>query len=373
MSPQGDEYRCFSHEELSDSDSLSDDGNCEGSLATAGSRGIVNPNYPGFQHLAHQLHPSDSDDTEEEPDTGSSNNNYNNNNNNNEEEDVEDSDNAVESKIDSVNHLDSVENFQKAFYDKPKFNIPVEADVDCFCGDSLSVIPDVEKDLNVIVPKTEGVVVDESNDSEKIVINSDLSVDSESNNMAAVALVGSNVGTTPVADSQQINSSKMSDAFLSGAKEDLLAKGVADESSIKNKCEEVIRGIDSVGGCDNDEMGDSNRVVEEWEEKEEKLLEKFTKEEQTASEKEKDEDSVVPRKKEKMEINYSVKKSRSNSCTSNIELCTQEQEQPGGAVVRRREFGPRSARDQMLANRRSVPATKRSSTEILGMYSAQFA
>jgi len=51
VSPQQDEYRCFSHEELSDSDS-SDEGNC---------RGIVNPNYPGFQHLARHLHHSDTD------------------------------------------------------------------------------------------------------------------------------------------------------------------------------------------------------------------------------------------------------------------------------------------------------------------------
>ncbi|KAJ9585016.1 hypothetical protein L9F63_020643, partial [Diploptera punctata] len=302
VSPQGDEYRCFSQEDLSDSDSLSDDGNCEGSLATAGSRGIVNPNYPGFQHLAHQLHPSDSDDTEEEADSGINNNYNNNNNNNNGDEDVEDSDDVVESKIDSVNHLDSVENFQKAFYDKPKFNIPVEPEIDCYCGDSLAVIPDVEKDLNVLVSKTENIVIEEPNDSENIVINSDLSVNCESNTMAAIAL---------------INSSKMSDAFLSGAKEDLLGKGVSDDVNIKN----------------------SNRVVEEWEEKEEKSVEKFTKEEQTANEKEKDEDSVVPRKKEKMEINYSVKKSRSNSCSSNIELSAQDQDQQGGAVVRRQILG----------------------------------
>ena len=354
MSPQGDEYRCFSHEELSDSDSLSDDGNCEGSLVTAGSRGIVNPNYPGFQHLAHQLHPSDSEDTEEEGDT-SSNNNYNNNNNNNNEE--EDSDNAVESKIDSVNHLDSVENFQKAFYDKPKFNIPVEPD--CCCADTHGGVPDVEKDLNVIVPKTEKIVIE---DSEKLASNSDSGVDSDSNNMAATALVGNNVVTPSVSESQQINPNKMTDAFLSGAKEDLLAKGVTDEDNIKSKCEDKDA-MKGVGRC-ADKIGDSNRVVEEWKEEEEKSVEKFTKEEQTASEKEKDEDSVVPRKKEKMEINYNMKKSRSNSCSSNIE---HESEQQGAGVVRRREFGPRASRDQMLANRRSVPAAKRSSTEILGM------
>ncbi|PSN35609.1 hypothetical protein C0J52_24480 [Blattella germanica] len=392
VSPQGDEYRCFSHEELSDSDSLSDDGNCRGPLTTTGGRGIVNPNYPGFQHLAHQLHPSDSDETEEEGDSRSNNNYNNNNNNNNNNNGDDDVDDSVESKIDSVNHLDSVENFQKAFYDKPKFNIPVEPELECCCGavsEINAVVPDVEKDLNVNIPESENTVVEESV-TEKIVINSEEhenSVESECkvlvNNMAAISLAGNNIGTPPVADPQQINTAKMSDAFLSGAKEDLLAKGAADDSTIRNKCDEVMRDLDAVNQCDNDcnalkSGGDSNRVIEEWEEKENKSVEKFSKEEQTTSEKEKDEDSVVPRKKEKMEINYSVKKSRSNSCSSNVELqpapspVQQPQQEQGGAVVRRREFGPRGGRDLVLANRRSVPAAardkKRSSTEILGTY-----
>ncbi|PNF23419.1 hypothetical protein B7P43_G10599, partial [Cryptotermes secundus] len=378
VSPQGDEYRYFSHEELTDSDSLSDDGNCRG---TAGARGIVNPNYPGFQHLAGQLHQSDTEDTEEDGVTGSSNKNYNNNNNNNNgDEDNNGSDNVIESKIDSVNHLDSVENFQKAFYDKPKFNIPIDAESDYYSvgGSDFTAVPGDEKDLNVSLPVS---------DSETFVINAEepeSSVESDSEvlmaNMAAIALSSNNIGTSPVVEPQQITRSKMSDAFLSGAKEDLLGKGSPDEGSIRSKCEEVMNTLESVGRCAHHcsslNVEDSNRVAEEWED-EEKAVEKFSKEEQTASEKEKDEDSVVPRKKEKMEINYSVKKNRSNSCTSKMELqqassapVLQQQEEQDGAVVRRRDFGPRSGRDHMLANRRSVPTAardkKRSSTEILG-------
>jgi len=290
-------------------------------------------------------------------------NNNNNNNNNNNGDDIEDSDNVIESKIDSVNHLDSVENFQKAFYDKPKFNIPVDSESDIYyVGGSDSV---AEKHLNVHLPGSDGIVTEES---VKIVINTEEpenSSESDSkvlvSNMAAVALTSNNLGTPQIADPQQITSGKMSDAFLSGAKEDLLGKGTADES-MKNRCEEVMR-----GRCDTLNMGDSNRVVEEWEEQE-KATEKFSKEEQTASEKEK-EDSVVPRKKEKMEINYSVKK----SCTTKMEPSApvlQQQDQQAGAVVRRRDFGPRAGKDHLLANRRSVPTAardkKRSSTEILG-------
>lgn len=388
VSPQGDEYRYFSHEELTDSDSLSDDGNCRG---PAGARGIVNPNYPGFQHLADQLHQSDTDDTEEDGVTGSSNNNYNNNNNNNNgDEDNNGSDIVIESKIDSVNHLDSVENFQKAFYDKPKFNIPVDAASDYYGvgGSDCIAISGDEKDLNVHLPVSDIIVTE---DSEQIVINSEepeSSAESDSEvlmtNMAAIALSTNNIGTSPVVEPQQITRSKMSDAFLSGAKEDLLGKGSADEGSIRSKCEEVMSSLESVGRCAHRchslNVEDSNRVAEEWED-EEKAVEKFSKEEQTASEKEKDEDSVVPRKKEKMEINYSVKKNRSNSCTSKMELqqassapVLQQQEEQDGAVVRRRDFGPRSGRDHMLANRRSVPTAardkKRSSTEILGTYCA---
>lgn len=67
---------------------------------------------------------SDTDFTDDDLDTDPINtkindpNNINNNNNNNEED--------LEYKIDSVNRLDSVENIQKVFYDKPKLNIPLD-------------------------------------------------------------------------------------------------------------------------------------------------------------------------------------------------------------------------------------------------------
>lgn len=98
-------------------------------------RGIVNPNYPGFQHLAHTLDysikaSSDTDFTDDDFECESAStkfltettNNINNNNNNNEETEY------PLDKIDSVNRLDSVENIQKVFYDKPVFNIPLECE-----------------------------------------------------------------------------------------------------------------------------------------------------------------------------------------------------------------------------------------------------
>lgn len=126
-SPQ-DEDRGF---DLSDSESLSDDGNLSGDNNHIQRRGIVNPNYPGFQHLAHTLDYtikacSDTDFTDDDLDLDQDTTKLNtcdvnniNNNNNNED---------IEYKIDSVNRLDSVENIQKVFYDKPKLNIPLEFD-----------------------------------------------------------------------------------------------------------------------------------------------------------------------------------------------------------------------------------------------------
>ena len=88
----------------------------EGNLP-AGCRGIVNPNYPGFQHLAPSLL-SDTDLTEDEScdytrlndidaRPAENDNEYNNN--------VED----------SINHLCGQRNERKIFYEKPKFNIQV--------------------------------------------------------------------------------------------------------------------------------------------------------------------------------------------------------------------------------------------------------
>lgn len=125
-----DEERDF---DISDSESISEEGNLS-NQGTLQRRGIVNPNYPGFQHLAHTLDygikaSSDTDFTDDdyecEPLTARLNaqaNHINNiNNNNNEDEDTE-------YHIDGVNRLDSVENIQKVFYDKSVFNIPLECE-----------------------------------------------------------------------------------------------------------------------------------------------------------------------------------------------------------------------------------------------------
>jgi hypothetical protein len=347
----------------------------------------VNPNYPGFQHLARHLHRSDTDDTEEEGDTCNNNNNYknSNNNNNNGDERTDDCVSVIESTIDSVNHLDSVENFQKNFYDKPKFNIPIDSDLNCYCvgdRDCISVVPLDRKDLNVHLPESDILPKDDA----EVVINSEEPENSTEidrdilvTNMATIAVTSNTTATSPGVDPHQINSSKMSDAFLSGAKEDLLGCGATEEGSVRIKRQDVMNGLDCVGlraeGCNSHNVEDSNRVVEEWEKKE-TTIEKFSKEEQTASEKEKDDDLVVPRKKEKMEINYSVKKNRSNSCTSKMDWqpsapVSQQPEQLASAKVRRPDFGSRGSRDHVLANRRSVPTgtreKKQSSAEILGM------
>ncbi|CAG9769158.1 unnamed protein product [Ceutorhynchus assimilis] len=94
-SPQ-DEDRAF---DPSDSAESSDEGNDYSTtdIRQTSVKGFVNPNYPGFQHLAHTL------DFDEET--------LNNANNNNEEYELAD-------KFDSVNRLDSVENIQKVFHEK---------------------------------------------------------------------------------------------------------------------------------------------------------------------------------------------------------------------------------------------------------------
>ncbi|XP_076245236.1 schwannomin interacting protein 1 isoform X2 [Calliopsis andreniformis] len=110
----------------------------EGNLP-AGGRGIVNPNYPGFQHLAPSLL-SDTDLTEDEhescPDYTTVNeidprpvendNEYNNN--------IED----------SINHLCGQNNDRKIFYEKPKFNIQTVTSL------YESVVPPSEKCINYV-------------------------------------------------------------------------------------------------------------------------------------------------------------------------------------------------------------------------------
>lgn len=220
---------------------MSEDGNC------VAPGGIVNPNYPGFQHLAHSLLPVDSEEDED------SNNN-----------------NCCDL---GVNHLDSVDNFQKAFYDKPKFNLPADGD----------------KDLNVVVDKMAGLTL--------------------------------------------ATGDKMSDAFLSGAKEDLTllkmvvatdSNRVKEEEQQQQLVQEEVVVAEQRPVTDNDEEDGNEKFSSEQSEKEE-----------------------VPRKKEKMEeINYNVKKI------------------PDTVPVRRRE-----TINRVQGNRRSVPAArekKKASPEIFG-------
>ncbi|KOX70681.1 hypothetical protein WN51_05258 [Melipona quadrifasciata] len=113
----------------------------EGNLPS-GCRGIVNPNYPGFQHLAPSLL-SDTDLTEDEhegcpdyirlndidarPTDSAENDNECNNN-------VED----------SINHLCGQRNERKIFYEKPKFNIQTVTSL------YESVVPPSEKCINYV-------------------------------------------------------------------------------------------------------------------------------------------------------------------------------------------------------------------------------
>ncbi|XP_031365935.1 schwannomin-interacting protein 1 homolog isoform X2 [Apis dorsata] len=122
----------------------------EGNLP-AGCRGIVNPNYPGFQHLAPSLL-SDTDLTEDEHEScdytrlndidarpAENDNEYNNN--------VED----------SINHLCGQRNERKIFYEKPKFNIQTVTSL------YESVVPPSEKCINYVKS------VEDSRTEEKIV------------------------------------------------------------------------------------------------------------------------------------------------------------------------------------------------------------
>ncbi|XP_060516873.1 schwannomin-interacting protein 1 homolog [Cylas formicarius] len=116
-SPQ-DEDRSF---DLSESGDSSDEG-IDDTLAvddhTPSLRCIVNPNYPGFQHLAHTL----VDGYDEEALTNKLEADANHANNND-----PDSEFKID-KFDSVNRLDSVENIQKVFHDKSLSDIKVNSE-----------------------------------------------------------------------------------------------------------------------------------------------------------------------------------------------------------------------------------------------------
>ncbi|KAI4472263.1 hypothetical protein M0802_016999 [Mischocyttarus mexicanus] len=111
----------------------------EGNLPSSSCCGIVNINYPGFQHLAPSLL-SDTDLTEDEHDScpdyirlndidsrsSENGNEYNNN------------------IDDSINHLCGQRNDHKTFYEKPKFNIQTVTSL------YESVVPPSEKCINYV-------------------------------------------------------------------------------------------------------------------------------------------------------------------------------------------------------------------------------
>ncbi|XP_011053394.1 PREDICTED: uncharacterized protein LOC105145510 [Acromyrmex echinatior] len=112
----------------------------EGNLP-AGCRGIVNPNYPGFQHLAPSLL-SDTDLTEDEHDSCSD---YPPLHHHDEVAPLPENDNEYNNNInDSINHLCGQRNDRKIFYEKPKFNIQTVTSL------YEAVVPPSEKCINYV-------------------------------------------------------------------------------------------------------------------------------------------------------------------------------------------------------------------------------
>ncbi|KAL6267347.1 hypothetical protein P5V15_000422 [Pogonomyrmex californicus] len=117
----------------------------EGNLP-AGCRGIVNPNYPGFQHLAPSLL-SDTDLTEDEHDSCSDYPSHYSVNQHHDEvvAPLPENDNEYNNNIDdSINHLGGQRNDRKTFYEKPKFNIQTVTSL------YESVVPPSEKCINYV-------------------------------------------------------------------------------------------------------------------------------------------------------------------------------------------------------------------------------
>lgn len=397
-----------------------------------------------------------------------------NNNNNN----VEDTD----YQIDSVNRLDSVENIQKVFYDKPVFNVEEECNFnlsESSSGNSNQSDEDTEihlqqVDLNIKIEEKalprlathEDIVGDFSREVEvelgKVTLDKDsgkdifedpyelpilekavvqeleqavekLQVITDFQPQAAKYNIEPNVEQpfnklsptvpenqhivledskviknaetmTMLRDNAQLNlnkealkmsfedsmKTKVKDAFLSNGQE-VLVSPLCEENkfvdsnlnmkkpskmevddSLKNPPEIYVENTVQKPKMDVDTFKkleytrtDSNRELEEIECQIKKIkqetkhsveeMEKFCKEDITKDYKEKEEDSAVPRKKEK--VDYYVKKRR-------------DYNQQFGSLITfpRREMGSRS-RDTM--NRRSVPMArdkKRTSPEVLGKY-----
>ncbi|XP_077272342.1 schwannomin interacting protein 1 isoform X2 [Temnothorax americanus] len=115
----------------------------EGNLP-AGCRGIVNPNYPGFQHLAPSLL-SDTDLTEDEHDSYSDYPPLHHHHHHDEVAPLPENDNEYNNNIDdSVNHLCGQRNDRKIFYEKPKFNIQTVTSL------YEAVVPPSEKCINYV-------------------------------------------------------------------------------------------------------------------------------------------------------------------------------------------------------------------------------
>ncbi|XP_071861391.1 schwannomin interacting protein 1 isoform X5 [Bombus fervidus] len=110
----------------------------EGNLPS-GCRGIVNPNYPGFQHLAPSLL-SDTDLTEDEHESCADYTRLNDIDTRPAENDNEYNNNVE----DSINHLCGQRNERKIFYEKPKFNIQTVTSL------YESVVPPSEKCINYV-------------------------------------------------------------------------------------------------------------------------------------------------------------------------------------------------------------------------------
>ncbi|CAH0556421.1 unnamed protein product [Brassicogethes aeneus] len=413
-SPQ-EEDRGF---DLSDSES-SDEGNLSNTRGTIQRRGIVNPNYPGFQHLAHTLDytikvSSDVDLTDDEIDCDllskeQQDSNCNNNNNNAEE----DTDFPLD-HIDSVNRLDSVENIQKVFYDKPVFNIDdcenlnSQVDLNIKLEEHIShenIVGDfgkeVEQELGKISLKNQttndyiepfpdpylvlelekAIILELEEAVEKLAVLTDLQPSAAKYNIEPnieqpfnklsptkqtpepivledTEVIANNNNMETMHDNCDVDL-KIADAFLSNAQENI-PETISIDSNLniqENKME-----VDTMKKSDISRR-DSNRELEEIECQIKKIksdtnlkldeLEKFCKEDITKSYKEKEDDSAVPRKKEK--IDFYVKKRR-------------DYNQQFGSLISfpRRDL---SGRNRDTLNRRSVPMArdkKKVSIESLG-------
>lgn len=365
-SPQ-DEERDF---DISDSESISEEGNLSNQV-TLQHRGIVNPNYPGFQHLAHTLDysikaSSDTDFTDDDESlTARLNAEENNINNNNNVEDTVD-------HIDGVNRLDSVENIQKVFYDKPVFTVQSSSDDDS----ELHVAPNIEFNIKTdeaaieideritLVNKVTNlqgkeyavpcILTEEGEERaptvqeiqeavEKISLSNDLLPSAAKYTMATL------VQTVPAETRMKIKLTQpdndptpykmnVPDAFLSNVTENIPA--------VHHKLFSPNNDIDMM--LETTKRRDSNRDAEEHHEqiklqRRDDEVEKFCKEDKTKDEQEKDEDSAVPRKKEKVEISCVKKRRDYNNQTASL------------ITIPRREMGGRS-RDSL--NRRSMPVLR---------------